>query len=202
MDTWLRQTFVPALQDNVRLFFFGREPPVSAWQVSPRWQGLFQSIRLGPLEEREAIELLVQAGVGEEETQHVNRFTRGHPLALKLAAAALAERPDLYFEEVASQHVVAELTHIYLSDVRDALTREALDAASVVRRTTRSLLGTMLPDVAPQDAYERLEALPFVESGSDGLIVHDAVQQAIVAVYGGPALFDRRTNPSRSLLPQ
>jgi hypothetical protein len=51
--------------------------------------------------------------------------------------------------------------------------------AAVLRRTTRSLLAAMLPDAAPQDAYERLLALPFVEHASDGLIVHDAVQQAI-----------------------
>ena len=46
MDTWLRQVFVPALGNNVRVFLFGREPPVSSWLVAPSWQGLFQSIRL------------------------------------------------------------------------------------------------------------------------------------------------------------
>jgi hypothetical protein len=43
------------------------------------------------------------------------------------------------------------------------------------------LLAALLPDAAPQDAYERLQALPFVESASDGLVIHDAVQQAIAA---------------------
>jgi hypothetical protein len=39
----------------------------------------------------------------------------------------------------------------------------------------------MLPDVAPADAFERLRALPFVETARDGLIVHETVQQAIAA---------------------
>ena len=52
-------------------------------------------------------------------------------------------------------------------------------AAASVRRVTRSLLRAMLPDAAPDDAFERLQALPFVYSGSDGLIVHDAVRDAI-----------------------
>ena len=179
MDTWLRQVFVPALHDNVRVFFFGREAPVAAWHISPGWQGLFQSIRLGPLDEGEARELLMRSGISQANAPRINRFARGHPLACKLAAAAAVERPELKLQEVASQHVVAELTKLYLADVQDPLTRAALDAAAVVRRTTRSLLAVMLPDSAPQDAYERLLALPFVEHASDGLIVHDAVQQAI-----------------------
>jgi hypothetical protein len=179
MDTWLRQVFVPTLHDNVRVLFFGREAPVAAWHVSPGWQGLFQSIRLEPLNEQEARELLMRSGISQADAPRINRFARGHPLACKLAAAAALERPELKLQEVASQHVVAELTRLYLADVQDPLTREALDVAAVLRRTTRSLLGAMLPDAAPQDAYERLLALPFVEHASDGLIVHDAVQQAI-----------------------
>jgi hypothetical protein len=65
--------------------------------------------------------------------------------------------------------------------VPDPVTREALDAASVVRRTTQSLLRAMLPEVAPQDALEKLRGLPFVESGRDGLVLHQAVQEAVAA---------------------
>jgi len=31
MDTWMRQVFMPALGDNVRLLLVSREPPSSAW---------------------------------------------------------------------------------------------------------------------------------------------------------------------------
>ena len=75
--------------------------------------------------------------------------------------------------------VVASLARMYLADVGDPVTRAALNAAASVRRVTRSLLRAMLPDAAPDDAFERLQALPFVYSGSDGLIVHDAVRDAI-----------------------
>jgi hypothetical protein len=134
--------------------------------------------------------LLLRNGVNQEDAARVNRFARGHPLALKLAAAAIAERPNLRLEDLASRHIVAELTNLYLADVRDPLTREALDAASVVRRTTLSLLGAMLPDVNALDAYERLSALPFTEHGRDGLILADTVQQAIAAAL-------RAADPSR-----
>jgi hypothetical protein len=142
---------------------------------------MVQSIQLGPLSNLEARELLLRCGVPEMDTQLVMQFTHGHPLALKLAAATIAERPNLHLKEVESQLVVGELTQLYMSDVRDPVSRVVLEAASVVRRTTHSLLGAMLPDIAPNDAYDRLQALPFVENASDGLMIHELVQQAIVA---------------------
>ena len=49
MDTWLRQVFIPALNDSVHIILCGREAPVAAWYTTPGWEGMFQSIRLGPL---------------------------------------------------------------------------------------------------------------------------------------------------------
>jgi len=190
MDTWLRQVFVPALPDNVRILIAGRGAPVVAWQSAPGWHGLFRSLSLEGLNERESIELLHAMGVGELDAHRVNRFARGHPLALRLAASMLQERPGLDIEEAAIPRVVEELTRKYLAEVRDPLTRQSLDASSVVRRTTQSALQAMLPEVAPQDAFERLRALPFVERRRDGLIVHDAVKRAIAATL-------RSADPSR-----
>jgi hypothetical protein len=181
MDTWLRQVFIPALPDNVRVVLCGREAPVSAWVTSPQWQGLFRNISLGPLKSHDALELLSYIGVKEEDARHINRFIHGHPLALRLAASAVTEHLASQLEEATIQRVVEELTRLYLSDVPDPLTRKTLEAASVVRCATQSLLRAMLPDMAPQDAFERLRALPFVESGRDGLVVHDAVREVIAA---------------------
>jgi len=181
MDTWLRQVFIPMLPDNVRIVMVGRDSPVLAWLTSPGWQGLVRTIALGPLGEPEAVELLVRSAARQEDAQQINRFARGHPLALKLAATVAMERrsPDVIMATPGFQRVVEELMRLYLADVHDLLTRQALDAASVVRRITLSLLQAMLPDAAPQDAFERLQALPFVESEHDGLRLHDLVQQAI-----------------------
>jgi DNA-binding response OmpR family regulator len=48
-----------------------------------------------------------------------------------------------------------------------------------VRRTTRPLLAAKLGANAARDAFERLRALPFVEHGRDGLVLHEAVQTTI-----------------------
>ena len=75
----------------------------------------------------------------------VNRLARGHPLSLELAAAAVRARPDVELEDIALQAILEELTGLYLDGLDDP-TREALDAASVVRRITLSLLEAMLPE--------------------------------------------------------
>src|SRR4029453_17859165 len=169
LDTWLRETFLPSLGANVRLVLAGREPPVMDWLASARWHALVRSVALEPLGDAAALELLSRNGVGEREALRINRFVHGHPLALRLAAATLSERPDRSLEGEAIPMVVASLARMYLADVGDPVTRAALNAAASVRRVTRSLLRAMLPDAAPDDAFERLQALPFVYSGSDGL---------------------------------
>jgi len=181
LDTWLRQVFVPSLGDNVRVVIAGREPPVAAWMASPGWQGLVRSMHLGPLHSRDAFALLEHANVDQRSAARIEQLAHGHPLALTLAANSVSERQDVDLDAVAIQRVIDTLTETYLAEVPDAVTQKALEAASVVRRVTVSVLGAMLSDVASADAVERLRVLPFVESGRDGLIIHDAVRHSIAA---------------------
>jgi AAA ATPase domain len=192
MDTWIRQVFMTLLPENVRVVLAGRDRPVSGWLTSPGWQGTLRSLALGPLRESEAIELLSMSGIGPEKAARIQRLARGHPLALKLAGSGVTELADpaSSLADSVLQRVVEELTRVYLADVRDQLTRQALEASSIVRRATVSLLQAMLPDAAPRDLFERLRAVPFVESEGDGLHMHDLVQQAIAASL-------RAVDPSR-----
>ncbi|HXG75597.1 MAG TPA: winged helix-turn-helix domain-containing protein [Gaiellaceae bacterium] len=188
MDTWLRQEFAPALPRGTRLLLISREPPVAAWFALP---GGFRSMALGPMPERQAVDLLRGLGFRRVEGERLNRIARGHPLALTLAVAGAAEHPELDLEEAASSRVVDELSRLYLNEVRDPLTRRALEAASVVRRVTEPLLAALLDDEDDAgDALERLRELPFVDAGRDGLVVHEAVREAIGGLL-------RATNPVR-----
>ena len=179
LDAWLRRELVPALPASVRVVIAGRSAPVGAWAATPGWRSLMHTLRLEALDEDAARELLVGEGVAPTDVPAIQRFTRGHPLALGLAAAAIAERPQLPLEQIESRHVVEALTRLYLADVRDPLSREALQAASVVRRVTRSLLAAMLGESTADAAFERLGGLGFVEAASDGLAIHRSVRHAI-----------------------
>jgi hypothetical protein len=177
-DQWIRQSFLPQVPGSVRVVIAGREPPSLAWFGSLGWSGGLSVQELGPLDEASAIEILRSAGLSTNAATRVNRVARGYPLALRLAAAG---RVTMSTEDVAARRAVDELAATYLSQA-DPGTRTALEAASVVRRVTPSLLGAMVPDLPSQDAYERLAALPFIRTGPDGLDVHLTLKEAIAGL--------------------
>jgi hypothetical protein len=178
LDAWLRQSFVPALPENARVLLAGRDTP-SAWQRD--LGDLLRTIRLENLSDEAAQTLLRRAGVDSTVAARVARVARGHPLSLQLAAGALAERPGLPAEDAVLAPMVEELARLYI-DGLDPVTRRALDAAAVVRRTTLSLLEAMLPDDDPAELFDALRALPFADLGAQGLVVHDTVRMASSAL--------------------
>jgi hypothetical protein len=188
LDLWLQQSFVPALSDGIRVVIAGREGPMIGWSTA--FGRLFRTLPLGNLPHDDAETLLRQEGVGGDDLDRIHRLARGHPLSLRLAASALVAEPAGDHDARTITAIVEELTELYLAQL-DPLTRRALDASSVVRRPTLSLIGAMLPDTAPRDAFERLRALPFVELSSDGLVIHDTVREVVAAYL-------RATDPDRS----
>jgi Transcriptional regulatory protein, C terminal len=181
MDTWLRQVLVPALGPGVSVVLSGRERPVAGWF---ELEG-FRTLPLGPLEEDDALSLLECRGVRASEALRLNRIARGHPLALTLASAGLAEHPELALEDAAMTRVVEELTRLFLEEVEDPVAQRALEAASVVRRITEPVLAAMLGEADGGDSLRRLLDLPFVDVGRDGLIVHEAVRDAVAGFLQG-----------------
>ncbi|MBL3556493.1 MULTISPECIES: winged helix-turn-helix domain-containing protein [Marinobacter] len=180
LDTWLRQVFIPMLPENVRVVLVGREPPAGAWYSSPGWGQLMRAVPVSSLSENEAGELLRSLGVSPEQEALIARSTHGHPLALKLAAAAMGDAtPEQWPAGTPIQHALDELTLLFLDDVNDTVTTRVLEGSAVVRRVTISLLQALFPDLPPREALDRLRRLPFVDATSDGLMIHEAVREAI-----------------------
>jgi hypothetical protein len=174
LDAWLRDTWLPTLGDHVRLVIAGRRPPVPQWTA--RYGPLLAQIGLDTLSPAYAAELLRRLGVPRDRATRVNRVLRGHPLALQLAASTAP--PVRGAADSSLRLAVEELARLFLADL-DLETRKALETASVIRRVTRSLLRAMLAEAAPEDAMERLQRLPFVWPGSEGLIVFHVVRSVV-----------------------
>jgi hypothetical protein len=179
LDSWVRLTLLPALPATTRLVITSREAPMAAWRAD--LGPLLRTVTLGPLPPAAAEALLRRSGVAAERAPRVNRYAHGHPLSLMLAASALAERPDLPLADMPAPTAVEALARVYLDGLDDA-TRRALDAASVTRRTTQSLLAAMLPGEPAHEAFDRLRALDFTELGGEGLVVHETVREAVAAL--------------------
>ena len=188
LEGWLQRSLLPALGDHVGTVIAGRDVPSSSWRLA--FGALFAGFAVENLPRPDAEALLRLEGVAEPEIDRINRLAYGHPLSLRLAAAALAARPTLDPDATTISAIAGELTELYLGGL-DPQTRTALDAASVVRRPTLTLLAAMLPEAAPQDAFERLRGLPFVDLGTDGLMIHDTVREVV-------ATYLRSTDPDRS----
>ncbi len=179
LDAWLRRDFLPHLDNSVRVVMASREPPGSRWLTTPEWRDEFHQVRLDPLDEPDAHALLLELGVSSRSATRMNAVAKGHPLALTMAARLQETRSDLGPEDIAAQSVVDYLAKEFLDEARDAVTREALEASSVVRRTTEPLLRAMLPHRSPRDAFDRLRSLSFVEVVRDGLLIHDSVRDSV-----------------------
>ncbi|MGA9882369.1 MAG: winged helix-turn-helix domain-containing protein [Candidatus Acidiferrales bacterium] len=185
LDSWLRQTFIPKLPGGVRVILASREPPAPPWSSSPGWRGLLRTIELDALAQSDATKLLAHSGIRQAQAVRINRIVRGHPLALTLAAGTFANQSDRILESSAIQRVIAELAQLYLADIADPLTQQALEASCVVRRATVPLLRAMIPEANCRRVFEALRALPFVHVEADGLHVHDSVKQTVAATLRG-----------------
>jgi hypothetical protein len=178
IEDWVRRVLIPSLPGHVRVVLAGREPPDRAWAAA--YGELLIEIPLGNLTVADVDVLLPRLGVAVADVPRVNRVARGHPLALQLMASALAARPDLPLEQVATTAVIDRLAGLYL-DGLDPATRETLDAAALVRRPTRSLLRSLLPRGDPEVAFARLASLPFTRIDTDGIVIHDTVRDVVDA---------------------
>jgi hypothetical protein len=180
LDSWLRQVFLPSLGDSVRTILSSREPPRPAWRIAPAWRGLFDSMLLETFSPEVAVEYLTSQGVQEHSARELNRIARGHPLALSLGLALYFSGAQVRGSTATRHQVLEHMAALFLEDA-DAGTKQAVEAACLVRTATAPLLAAMLPDIAADEALDRLRALPFVSAGPHGLAVHEAVRGPVSA---------------------
>ncbi len=179
LETWLRRSFLPLLPEGVVTLIVGRNAPSAVWLTDPGWQGLIESLRLGGLDESAASELLRLRGLDGDAAARANRFARGHPLALELAAAAGpggGEAPST--GAAPSPETIARLVEVVLGGLEPDLV-ETVRAASTLRRVDEGLLRALRGDALAAAAFDRLRDLPFCEQGHAGLLLHDMVRDAV-----------------------
>ena len=89
-DDWLCRTLIPALPAHVRVVIAGRDVPAGRWRS---YGPLLYAVPLANMRPTDAVALLRDGGLDAETAHRINSIIRGHPLSLRLAVAALRDRP-------------------------------------------------------------------------------------------------------------
>jgi len=183
LDDWVRDHLVPALPAASTTIVVTRTPPNAAWRTGG-WRQLAQELEVEPMSDDDAMALVASRIGHGDASEQVVRFGRGHPLALHLAADAVARRPDLMLGGGPPPQVVEELVDVFLDDL-PASTRAAVQDVSLLRRATLPMLTALCadrsPDVAVDDLWQALRELAFVSAGPVGLELDRVVQDVIAA---------------------
>jgi hypothetical protein len=176
LDRLLREEVLPRLADGAVVVLTGRERPSAQWRTDPGWRELVEVMPLGNLAEAEGRKLLLDRGVAADDCGPALAFTRGHPLALALAADVAAQRP---FSVADAPELVKALLRALVDSVPSPQHRLALEGSALVLRVTEPLLAALLDQPDVSGLFEWLRGLSIIEPGPRGLFPHDLVRNVL-----------------------
>jgi hypothetical protein len=127
-----------------------------------------------------ALEYLTSEGMPEGSARELNRIAHGHPLALSLGLALYFAGGQVRGSAATRHQVLEHMAALFLEDA-DSGTINVIEAACLVRTATAPLMAAMLPHIPADESLDRLRALPFVNAGPHGLVVHEAVRGPVAA---------------------
>ncbi|HET9519048.1 MAG TPA: hypothetical protein VFO77_15100, partial [Actinoplanes sp.] len=179
-DTWLTEQLLGSVPADTVVVLAGREPPPLSWRVDPGWRDLVRVLPLGNLEPAESAELLTTLGVPEARHAAVHAYTRGHPLALVIAAD-LSAQDDGRLNLAAAPQVVTALLAGLLDAVPGPAHRLALEAAAQVRVITEPLLAALLDVADARTLFDWLCTLSIMEFGPRGLYPQELARDSLNA---------------------
>lgn len=182
LDSWLRESFLPALPQPYRVAIAGRLLPAPEWRTDLVWRELTRIVPLRNLRPEESHALLAALNVPEANHDAILACTYGHPLALVLMADWLALRE--HAEPLALERApdaVRLLVERFVRDVPGPRHRQALEVSAHARVTTEALLAEVLGADDSYELFAWLRGLSFMEHGPEGLFPHDLVRDVLEA---------------------
>lgn len=191
LDGWLREVFLPDLPTEMLVVTAGRNPMPPPWHADPGWQELLREVPLHAFDHGEGRTYLAKRQVDPDQHAAIMDFTHGHPLALSLVADLFEQQPGLRFQPNAAPDVIKALLDQFLQQVPGPAHRAALEACALVRVTNEALLAELLQLPEPQEIFDWLRRVSFIESGPYGLAPHDLARDALAADlrWRNPAVF-------------
>ena len=172
LELWLRDVLLPTLDDDLLVVLAGRQPPAGPWRTDPGWADLVASMPIRNLSPAESRDFLRDQGLPDAQHDSVIAFARGYPLALALAAEDVRGRPGATFDAELAPQAVGPLVNRFLAETAEDDVREAVQASSLARVVTQSLLAHLLGRPVSDDLFARVRRLPIVEDTAGGIALH------------------------------
>lgn len=179
LHDWLCETVLPQLPASTIFVVASREALPDLWRTDPAWRQLVQPVYLHNFSPKETRMYLTLRAVPGAEHGSLIRFSRGHPLALSLAADLYDQRSDFSFDPRSAPDMMQTLVRRFVGDVVDPGRRMALEASAIVRVTTEAVLAAMLDSQDVRAEFEWLCDLSFIDFSPAGIYPHDLVRDAI-----------------------
>lgn len=180
LEGWLWEKFLPQLPLGTVVVVAGRQAPDARWTTDPGWYELLHVSALRNLPPEDAAALLESRGVPQSVHQHLLSFTGGHPLALALAAALVADGEGPAAQWSPGHDVVETLLPRLVDNPPSPAHRHALEICAHAYVSTENLLAALMGERAPE-LFAWLRAQPFIESTANGLFPHDVVRETLEA---------------------
>ena len=178
LDDWIRARLLPRLPATTLTVLAGRTAPSPAWRADAAWRDLLRVISLRNLTGDESRRYLHECGVDDRLHDRVVAATYGHPLGLSLLADVAVRGGDAAVDPLGPD-VVGALLRRFVDAVPNDLQRRALGVGALARVTTEPLLRAALETEDAHALFEWLRELSVVESGPDGLVLHDLARDAL-----------------------
>lgn len=178
MEAWLRDRLFPWLPGRTIVLLAGRHPLRGGWLLSPAWRERLLQLPMKHLEKPDCLDYLNRCGMIEaEQMEQIWRRSKGHPLALSLAAATQASRGEA--ADIASgTDWFGEVAALWLKEVPDQELRRHVEAASMLRHFDQEMLSCVMEEEVPADVFDRLTALSFVQKSVRGWRLHDLMRES------------------------
>ncbi len=181
LDEWLREVFLPQLPEKVLMVISSRHSPGVPWYTDPGWQTLTHFFPLRNFSPEESCLYLAKHNIPKTQHQRILDFTHGHPLALSLVGDVLAQGQKLTLQPETMPDIIKALLEKFVQEVPSRTHRQALEACTLVRSVTETLLAQMLGKADTHELFTWLRSLSFIEPAPVGLFPHDLVRDVLVA---------------------
>jgi hypothetical protein len=178
LEPYLRHTFLPTLATGMKVVVAGRYPLASDWGP---WLRVIRPMELRSLTTDQVRGYLGRRGIRREVlVGQIVEATRGHPLALSLAAD-MVQRLGVRDLAVAPEWLLAlrALVRELLRDIRDPKLKDLLEAAAIVREFDEQILSAVAGEEAGREAFDQLCRLSVVRPASHGLTLHDDIRRIV-----------------------